>query len=298
MGQAKRYLPLQRGFDFFYGHGNNGIDYYTHERYGVPSMFRGNQRTRGGPGTYATDVFKREALAFIRANAGEAVVPLPAVQRAARRLVVRAGRKRRGRKEGQRRRAGAGEICRAVSRAGRSPEKLARYYGAVTCMDEAIGDVARRTQERAASSATRSWFSSPTTAAAAMAATRRCAGRRARCGKAACACRSSRAGRRVCRRARVTMNSSPRSNCCRPSPPLPGAKAAGREARRLRHAAGAAGEKPSPRKEMFWQRRADAARVSELEMGGGDEGGGLFDLADDLGEKTDLSRSSRGSWRW
>ncbi|MEQ1841378.1 MAG: sulfatase-like hydrolase/transferase, partial [Verrucomicrobiales bacterium] len=28
MGQAKRYLPLQRGFDFFYGHGNNGIDYY------------------------------------------------------------------------------------------------------------------------------------------------------------------------------------------------------------------------------------------------------------------------------
>ena len=32
MGQAKRYLPLQRGFDFFYGHGNNGIDYYTHER--------------------------------------------------------------------------------------------------------------------------------------------------------------------------------------------------------------------------------------------------------------------------
>ena len=47
MGQARRYLPLQRGFDFFYGFGNNGIDYYTHERYGIPSMFRG-QRAHGG----------------------------------------------------------------------------------------------------------------------------------------------------------------------------------------------------------------------------------------------------------
>jgi arylsulfatase A-like enzyme len=46
MGQAKRYLPLQRGFDFFYGHGNNGIDYYTHERYGIPSLFQGNDRNR------------------------------------------------------------------------------------------------------------------------------------------------------------------------------------------------------------------------------------------------------------
>ncbi len=43
MGQANRYLPLQRGFDFFYGHGNNGIDYYTHERYGIPSLFRGKR---------------------------------------------------------------------------------------------------------------------------------------------------------------------------------------------------------------------------------------------------------------
>ncbi len=65
MGQAKRYLPLQRGFDFFYGHGNNGIDYYTHERYGVHSMFAGNTRTTAGQGTYATDLFKREALNFI-----------------------------------------------------------------------------------------------------------------------------------------------------------------------------------------------------------------------------------------
>lgn len=66
MGQAKRYLPLQRGFDFFYGHGNNGIDYYTHERYGVHSMFRGNARTEADRGTYATDLFERESIRFVR----------------------------------------------------------------------------------------------------------------------------------------------------------------------------------------------------------------------------------------
>jgi arylsulfatase A-like enzyme len=68
MGQAKRFLPLQRGFDVFYGHGNNGIDYYTHERYGAPSMFRGNELTTAEKGTYATDIFGREAVNFIRAN--------------------------------------------------------------------------------------------------------------------------------------------------------------------------------------------------------------------------------------
>ncbi|MPY88813.1 MAG: sulfatase-like hydrolase/transferase [Luteitalea sp.] len=68
MGQAKRFLPLQRGFDYFYGHGNNGIDYYTHERYGVHSMFRNNERTKADQGMYATDLFRREADRFIRDN--------------------------------------------------------------------------------------------------------------------------------------------------------------------------------------------------------------------------------------
>jgi arylsulfatase A-like enzyme len=63
MGQAKRFLPLQRGFDVFFGFGNNGIDYYTHERYGIPSLFRGNERVKEEG--YATDLFRREALRFI-----------------------------------------------------------------------------------------------------------------------------------------------------------------------------------------------------------------------------------------
>jgi arylsulfatase A-like enzyme len=62
-GRAKRFLPLQRGFDFYYGFANTGIDYYTHERYGVPSMFRGNQRVKEEG--HATDLFRREALGFI-----------------------------------------------------------------------------------------------------------------------------------------------------------------------------------------------------------------------------------------
>jgi hypothetical protein len=50
----------------FYGFANTGIDFRTHERYGIPSLFRDNTRIEE-PG-YATDLFCREALNFIRAN--------------------------------------------------------------------------------------------------------------------------------------------------------------------------------------------------------------------------------------
>jgi arylsulfatase A-like enzyme len=63
-GRARRFLPLQRGFDFFYGFANTGIDYWTHERYGVPSMYRGNERIKEEG--YATDLFGREADRFLR----------------------------------------------------------------------------------------------------------------------------------------------------------------------------------------------------------------------------------------
>jgi len=68
LGQLHRFLPLQRGFDEFYGFVNTGIDYYTHERYGVHSMYRNNEPTKEDQGTYATDLFKREALRFITEN--------------------------------------------------------------------------------------------------------------------------------------------------------------------------------------------------------------------------------------
>jgi arylsulfatase A-like enzyme len=68
MGQLKRFLPLQRGFDHFYGFPNTGIDYYSHERYGVHSMYRDNEPTQADQGTYCTYLFEREALKFIRGN--------------------------------------------------------------------------------------------------------------------------------------------------------------------------------------------------------------------------------------
>src|SRR5256885_913444 len=65
-GQLKRFLPLQRGFDAYLGFVNTGIDYFTHERYGVPSLYRDNQPVKLEG--YSTDLFTDAALRFIDAN--------------------------------------------------------------------------------------------------------------------------------------------------------------------------------------------------------------------------------------
>lgn len=65
LGTLRRFLPTSRGFDDFYGFVNTGIDYYTHERYGVPSMYRNLAKTEEDKGTYCTDLFEREALRFL-----------------------------------------------------------------------------------------------------------------------------------------------------------------------------------------------------------------------------------------
>ena len=68
LGSLRRYLPTARGFHEFYGFVNTGIDYFTHERYGVPSMYRNEKPTTEDSGTYITDLIRREALRFIEAN--------------------------------------------------------------------------------------------------------------------------------------------------------------------------------------------------------------------------------------
>jgi arylsulfatase A-like enzyme len=65
LGSLKRFLPRARGFHSFYGFVNTGIDYFTHERYGVPSMYRDQQPTTEDKGTYCTDLFRREAVRFL-----------------------------------------------------------------------------------------------------------------------------------------------------------------------------------------------------------------------------------------
>lgn len=71
LGMQRRFLPLARGFDDFYGFVNTGIDYFTHERYGVPSMYRGNDPTHEDRGEYSTWLFEREAARFIRDSADQ-----------------------------------------------------------------------------------------------------------------------------------------------------------------------------------------------------------------------------------
>ncbi len=71
LGTLERYLPTSRGFDDFYGFVNTGINYYSHERYGVPSMYRNLEKTEEDKGTYCTYLFEREALRFLDQYAGE-----------------------------------------------------------------------------------------------------------------------------------------------------------------------------------------------------------------------------------
>ena len=68
LGVHKRFLPLARGFDDFYGFVNTGIDYFTHERYGVASMYRNNGPTTEDKGTYCTYLFQRESMRFLKQN--------------------------------------------------------------------------------------------------------------------------------------------------------------------------------------------------------------------------------------
>lgn len=130
MGQAKRFLPLQRGFDYFVGHGNNGIDYYTHERYGAPSMFRGNEITTTDKGTYATDLFRREAVGFIRRNHDRPFflyLPFNAPH----------GASNLEKDSNQ-----APESYLKKYYPGRDPKKAdTKYAGMVSAMDEAIGEL-------------------------------------------------------------------------------------------------------------------------------------------------------------
>lgn len=71
LGTLKRFLPTSRGFDDFYGFVNTGIDFYTHERYGVPGMYRNLEPTEADKGTYATYLFEREAIRFLKEKAGK-----------------------------------------------------------------------------------------------------------------------------------------------------------------------------------------------------------------------------------
>jgi arylsulfatase A len=131
-GRAPQFRPLQRGFDDFYGICNTGVDYYTHERYGIPSLFRGNKRIKEEG--YATDLFKREVIRFIEENKDEpffAYVPFNAPH----------------------------SSSSLTNRGFQAPAEYIKMYGdlpgttqqklmaTITCMDDAIGEVLKTLKE-------------------------------------------------------------------------------------------------------------------------------------------------------
>ena len=288
LGQLKRFLPLQRGFDEFYGFTNTGIDYWTHERYGVASMHRANELTTEDKGTYASDLFKREALSFIDRHADRpffCYVPFNAPH---------------GASNLDRPRPGVqapldyiekhyGPYDRDDSNSRRS--KRQRYMGCVTHMDEIIGEMLDLLEKRGISDNTLVIFFSDNGGSGSTADNSPLRGGKSRMfeGGIRVPCIVRWPGKvpagRVCDEFLTSLEILP--TIC---------GAAGAEAPVEVVLDGydmtdvVAGRQKSPREEMFWQRRGDkAARVGNYKWVESSGGGGLFDLSADIGEKTDLS---------
>jgi arylsulfatase A-like enzyme len=288
LGQLHRFLPLQRGFDEFYGYTNTGIDYWTHERYGVPSMYRNNEPTMEDKGTYATDLFRREALKFIEKHkdrpffchvpfnaphgASNLERPRPGVQ--APLEYIRAHYGDYNPKEANTRRA-----------------KRMRYMAAVTYMDEAIGQMMDLLERHGLEDNTIVIFFSDNGGGGGADNTP------LRGGKS----RMFEGGLRVpciVRWPGVVPEGSVCNEFLNSMDILPMlCNAAG-----IRTPKGVkldgfdmtpvlAGKQKSPRKEMFWQRRGDkAARVENYKWVESSRGSGLFDLSSDIAEQHDLSK--------
>jgi len=157
LGMQRRYLPLARGWDEFYGFVNTGIDYYTHERYGVPSMYRDNQPTIEDRGIYCTDLFRREALRFLEQNKERPFflyLPFNAPHNASSldpeiRAAAQAPDPWRQKYPDQYAQESLVEGVR-YGQAARLPNPALRkthYLGSITAMDAAIGDVLDRLDE-------------------------------------------------------------------------------------------------------------------------------------------------------
>ncbi len=296
MGQAKRFLPLQRGFDFFYGFGNNDIDYYTHERYGIPSMMRGNELTQADKGTYATDLFKREALRFISESRSRPWflylgfnAPHSASTFAVESAAPAAGGKPRKRPPGVG--VQVPEKYAALYREKVKNESLARYYGAITCMDEAIGEILTLIQQRGEARNTMVVFLSDNGGNGAE------SNAPLRGAKASTFEGGVRVPAIFSWPAALPAGKVSDDFICALDlfPTL--AQAAKAKLDRKVTLDGfdilpvLRGDKPARRTEMFWQWRENrAARVGNWKWVDGSKGSGLFDLTWDLGEAKDLSQ--------
>ena len=283
LGSLRRFLPRQRGFRDFYGFVNTGIDYWTHERYGVPSMYRDNFPTNEDKGTYTTDLFERETLRFISAHKADpffvylafnAPHGASSLNRGIRGFVQAPGRC----------------LDQYPSPDGLQAEKRHKFAAAVTCMDAAIGRILDRLDELGLRDDTIVIFVSDNGPGG---------------GGDAGPLRGSKGrmfegGVRVPFLMRWPGQIPPGTvsdeflTALEVFPTL--VAAAGAEAptdvlldgfdmlRVLQ------GHEPSPRESMFWERQGEyGARVGKWKLVNSRRGSGLFDLSEDLGEATDLS---------
>ena len=160
LGTLRRFLPTSRGFDDFYGFVNTGIDYFTHERYGVPSMVRNLEPTEEDKGTYCTELFQREALRFFARNRRQAAIfSLRAVQRArtarprwSRTFAPRFKRRRSSKKLYPPVEPEFQEVAKfryaEPATVVTKPARQRNYRAAVTCMDAAIGKMLDLLEEK------------------------------------------------------------------------------------------------------------------------------------------------------
>ncbi len=289
LGQLHRFLPLQRGFDEFYGFTNTGIDYWTHERYGVPSMRRGNKPTTEDKGTYATDLFQREAMRFIEKHKEHpffCYVPFNAPHSASNLQRPRPGVQ--APLDYIRKHYDSYDPKDANSRMA----KRIRYMAAITYMDEAIGQILQLLNEHGLADNTLVVFLSDNGG-----------------GKGPADNGSLRSGKGRLFEGGIRVpcilrwpGMIPQGTVCDEFltaleifPML--CRAAGIHPPRniildgFDMTPALAGTQKSSRREMFWQRRGDrAARVGNWKWVESSHGSGLFDLSKDISEQCDLSK--------
>lgn len=300
LGVHRRYLPLQRGFDDFYGFCNTGIDYFTHERYGVPSMYRNNQPTQEDKGTYCTDLFQREAERFLQQHHGSPFflyLPFNAPHNASNldpliRSAAQAPEDAKNRFPNLQKKAAAIDATRygKPAKVRNSSGRRLEYLGAVSAMDAAIGDILGALDEYGVADNTIVIFFSDN-------------------GGGGSSDNGPLRGKkgwmfeggirvpaivRLPGRIEAGTTSDALLTSLEVVPTL--LSLAGIDAPHDIVLDGHAmlptltDHAPSPRTEMFWQRRGDcAARVGDWKWVDSARGSGLFHLADDVGEKNDLS---------
>jgi len=288
LGQLHRFLPLQRGFDEFYGFTNTGIDYWTHDRYGVPSMRCNNTRTDEDKGTYATDLFAREALRFIRDRKDEpffCYVPFNAPHGASNLERPRPGVQ--APVEYIRKHYGSYDPNEPHSRAA----KRKRYMAAVTSMDETIGQMLDLLDEQGLADNTLVIFFSDN-GGSGVADNAPLRGGKSQMweGGLRVPCIVRWLGRiptgTVCREFLTSLEVFPTLVRAAGGRLPEGVVLDGFDMTDI-----LAGRQKSPRSEMFWERRGDrAARVDNWKWIESARGTGLFNLTEDIGEQRDLSQ--------